>query len=186
MIGQGILFEDSTQSTQVAPPATGFQVQHIHFGLIGCRDHKSAVTWCRALTPREVKNLARLRRLIWQVSWCTTPVAPTDMADNLRMLDPFYSPVKRLDSPVLKTIGPGEFVKLDEIRTHRVNFQNILVDGFGYIHGPIPTRLVVQVVGGLREDLDAGVLDLDRLVRGPLERPGLLDHHLAAPFDLLG
>src|SRR5690242_18110352 len=130
MIGQGMLFEDSTQSTQVAPPATGFQVQHIHFSLIGRWDHKSAVTWCRALASRKVKNLARLRGLVWQVSWCTTPVAPTDMADNFRMLDPFYSSVKRLDSPVLKTIGPGEFVKLDEIGTHCVNFQNILVDGF--------------------------------------------------------
>src|SRR5579864_433250 len=117
-----MLLEYFTQATQVAPPTANLQVQHVHLRLVSRRDDKSAITRCRSLAPREIKNLARLRRLVWQVGRSSTPVTPADVADNLGVLDPFHRSVECFDSPIFKTIGPGKLVELNEIHTQGINF----------------------------------------------------------------
>src|SRR5258706_1433126 len=174
-----------TKTTEAAPRAANLQVQHVYFRLIGRRDHKSAITRCRSLALCEIKNLARLRRLVRHVCWSSTPVAPTDVTDNLRVLDACHGSVECFDSPVLKTIGPGKLVELDEIDTEGIHFEDVLIDGFGNIHCPIAAGFVVELVGCLGQYLDTGILHLGRLIGGLLESFGLLHHDSPMPSNFL-
>src|SRR6185312_4032561 len=180
-----MLLKYLTETTEVAPPTASLQVQHVHFRLIGRWDHKSAITRCRSLALCEIKNLARLRRLVGHISRSSAPVAPTDVADNPGVLDALHGSVERFDSPILKTIGPGKLVELDEVDAERIHFEDVFVDGFGNIHGPIAAGFVVEVVGRLGQHLNAGILHLGWLIGGFLEGFGLLHHDSPMPSNFL-
>src|SRR5579875_488421 len=185
MLRQGVLLENIAQTAQVAPPSTYFQIEHVHFRFISLWQHIGAVSGRRPSTPGEVEDFAGLSRLVGHIGRCAAPVAPADVTDNLRALDSLYRAVKCLNGPVLVAIGPGKLVKLDEVGSQRVHFEDILIDGLRNIHSAVPARLVVEVVGGLPENLDAGILYLDGLISRFFQRPGLLDHDLPAPLDFL-
>src|SRR5260370_8426609 len=104
----------SAETAQVATSTTSLQVQHIHFGFVSCWDDKSTVTRSWSLALREVKNLTSLRCIIRHVGWCTTPVAPADVADNLGVLDSFNGTVETLDRPILQTIRHRHLFDLHE------------------------------------------------------------------------
>ena len=101
------------------------------------------------------------------------------------MLDAFHGSIEGFNRPILETIGPGELVKLDEIHTEGIDFQDVLVDGLSDVHGAVATGLVVQIVGGLGEYLNARILDLRRFIRGLLQGFSLFHHDRSMPPDFL-
>src|SRR6266516_1383590 len=176
----------SAETAQIASSTADLQVQHIHFGLVSRWNDKCTVTRSWSFALREVKNFTSICCLIRHVGRCTSPVAPTDVADDLGVLDSFNGTVKSFNSPIFEAIWPGKLVELNEINAEGIYFENVFVDGFGNVHCPITARLVVQVIGSLSKHLNACILYLSGFVRGFLERFGLLYHYRSSPLDFLG
>src|SRR5260370_8122408 len=111
VLRQGVLLEHG-EPTRIAPTSPDLQVEHIHPGLKGLWNDKTAVTRCRSLALSEIIDLAWLPPLIFEIAGRSPLVPPTDVADDPGGLYSFHRSIECLHRPIFESINPGKLIEL--------------------------------------------------------------------------